>query len=84
MFRTCDAVLLGMRGTKCASIALDDIEGLLLNYSPNRILNDSCKQGSMFIVRKAIERGATNWNLGVWGACVLKGRRSPQNRQLDD
>ncbi len=74
-------MLLGMRGTKCASIALDDIEGLLLNYSPNRILNDSCKQGSMFIVRKAIERGATNWNLGLWGAC--KGHLEIANLMIE-
>ncbi len=65
----CDAVLLDMCGTKCASITLDDIEGLLLTDSPDRILKDSCEQGSMFIVRKAIERGATNWNWGLRGAC---------------
>ena len=69
MFRVCDAVLLDMRGTKCASITLDDIGGLLLTYSPDKLLNDSCKQESMFIVLKAIEKGATNWDNGLYGAC---------------
>ncbi len=81
MFRVCDAVLLDMCGTKCASITLDDIEGLLLTDSPNEILKDSCEQGSMFIVRKAIERGATNWNLGLWGAC--KGHLEIANLMIE-
>ena len=36
----------------------------------------------MFLVKKAIEKGATDWNLGLWCACY--GERVGGQRELAD
>ena len=69
-FRECDASYLetGNYHTCIDPVALEDVEAAF-RLAKNSILEQSCKNGSVFLVNKAIEKGATAWNLGLWGAC---------------
>ena len=72
-FRECDAFYLetGNHTHADSSIALEDVEATFRKYlgANATVLTESCKNGSMFMVKKAIEKGATDWNWGLRGAC---------------
>ena len=71
-FRECDASYLETgKHIHIDPIALEDVEAAFrfTKRNTNTLLKQSCKNGSMFMVKKAIEKGAAGWNLGLWGAC---------------
>ena len=72
-FRECDTSYLetGNYHTCIDPVALEDVEAAFrfTKRNINTLLKQSCENGSMFMVNKAIEKGATEWNLGLWGAC---------------
>ena len=83
-FRECDASYLETGNyTHTNPIALEDVEAAFCftKRNTNTLLKQSCENGSMFMVKKAIEKGATNWNWGLRGACVLKGWEASENLQ---
>ena len=75
-FRECDASYLETgKHIHIDPIALEDVEAAFCftKRNTNTLLKQSCENGSMFMVKKAIQKGATEWNWGLGGACVLKG-----------
>ena len=71
-FRECDASYLETgKHIHIDPIALEDVEAAFCftKRNTNTLLKQSCENGSMFMVKKAIEKGATEWNLGLRGAC---------------
>ena len=70
-FRECDASYLETGNyTRIDPITLEDVEAAFCftKRNTNTLLKQSCENGSMFMVKKAIEKGATNWNWGLRGA----------------
>ena len=72
MFRCGDSTHLYLKGSAKEphkAIAIDDIASLVSQWSVNKILKESATKGNTFVVHDAIEKGATDWNWGLWGAC---------------
>ena len=71
-FRECDASYLETgKHIHTNPIALEDVEAAFCftKRNTNTLLKQSCENGSMFMVKKAIEKGATDWNRGLRCAC---------------
>ena len=69
-FRGCDASYLEGRGTSHTyAFALEDVETACNEMGADAVLEKSCEKGSVFMI-KAIEHRTSNWDLGLYGACL--------------
>ena len=68
-FRICDSLYLQVTSQDLDPYIVEDVEEAMMGKTSNEVLRESCRRGSLFMVNKAIDLGANDWNEGLWGAC---------------